>query len=678
MKIKHIKISGFRGIRDTIDLELTQGFVVICGRNGTGKSSICDAVELSLTGTIRGGSTFKETGESFQDYLWWRGNGVATSQHISIDFVDENGRITQIDRDETRTSADVDVNSFCDLTIAPNDPMKQLIRTSFIRDEDITRFSVDLPERDRFNFAKDAVGRIEFQVFAKKANELKEYADKVATEAELEYETCRSHIADLTSTLSALKSEAQSIGNVDEALSTINKQIGSNPSSGVVALNTAKEKIGTLRLALETNNALLKEWQSYFDRLNAIDNEDNKKQNSERNVEVEHLRLTRVSLLERSESLHKIILEQEANDPNMRSLAELHVHGTKLGVRNGHCPLCGQIVSDVQYKEHLRGIEEEINTSARTIKDLLQERVECVASISGIDKSINELEEAIREKADEREFVVGRLDDIRRRITDAGFEAIEDASVTTVLISNIEVARQQIVALQKAISVLEASSAYQRIAESESELTEWKNQADSLSDKSRNARGIQEKAKSVLDTIQRIGREIVDEQLSEISPLLSEMFLRLRPHVDWRKVNYRLRGDIRGFLSLTVGENLNPSFFFSSGQRRVLGLAFLLSLHLATPWSKLKTLILDDPVQHVDDYRALNLTEVLAALRQSGRQIICTVEDEGLAALLCRRLRSIPGQEGKLITMEYRPDSGVQVKSEEVIYPLKEKILRVS
>jgi len=44
--------------------------------------------------------------------------------------------------------------------------------------------------------------------------------------------------------------------------------------------------------------------------------------------------------------------------------------------------------------------------------------------------------------------------------------------------------------------------------------------------------------------------------------------------------------------------------------------------------------------QHIDDYRALNLVEVLAAVRRQGRQVIVAVEDSALADLLCRRLRS--------------------------------------
>jgi chromosome segregation protein len=59
---------------------------------------------------------------------------------------------------------------------------------------------------------------------------------------------------------------------------------------------------------------------------------------------------------------------------------------------------------------------------------------------------------------------------------------------------------------------------------------------------------------------------------------------------------------------------------------------------LSRCWCDWKSLLLDDPVQHIDYYRALNLVEVLAAIRRIGRQVIIVVEDVALADLLCRRL----------------------------------------
>src|SRR3546814_16986181 len=82
---------------------------------------------------------------------------------------------------------------------------------------------------------------------------------------------------------------------------------------------------------------------------------------------------------------------------------------------------------------------------------------------------------------------------------------------------------------------------------------------------------------------------------------MSELYRRLRPHPIWRDIEYSIRGDVRRFLKLKVGDELNPQFLFSSGQRRATGLAFLLSVTLSLAWSRWRTIMLDDPVQHVDD-----------------------------------------------------------------------------
>jgi len=172
--------------------------------------------------------------------------------------------------------------------------------------------------------------------------------------------------------------------------------------------------------------------------------------------------------------------------------------------------------------------------------------------------------------------------------------------------------------------------------------------------------------------VRRAAGEIIDERLALISPLLNELYQRLRPHAEWRRIEYGIRGDVRRFLSLRVGNNLNPQFVFSSGQRRAAGLAFLLSVHLARSWCRWNTLILDDPVQHIDDYRALNLVEILSALRLSDRQIICAVEDRSLSELLCRRLGT-GERAGRRIDLELQGDGIAAVQTD--VPPLPTAIL---
>jgi Recombinational DNA repair ATPase (RecF pathway) len=52
MKIKSIKIDAFRGIPQNLELDLQGKSLLLLGENGTGKSSIIDAIEFFFTGKI--------------------------------------------------------------------------------------------------------------------------------------------------------------------------------------------------------------------------------------------------------------------------------------------------------------------------------------------------------------------------------------------------------------------------------------------------------------------------------------------------------------------------------------------------------------------------------------------------------------------------------------------------
>jgi len=151
---------------------------------------------------------------------------------------------------------------------------------------------------------------------------------------------------------------------------------------------------------------------------------------------------------------------------------------------------------------------------------------------------------------------------------------------------------------------------------------------------------------------------------------MSELYRRLRPHPVWQDIEYSIRGDVKRFLKLQVGEELNPQFLFSSGQRRATGLAFLLSINVSLAWSRWRSVLLDDPVQHVDDFRTIHLAEVMAQLVADGRQIICAVEDAALADLLCRRLPISRFGEATRVTLGHDKDGALAKINEHELTPL--------
>jgi DNA repair exonuclease SbcCD ATPase subunit len=173
-----------------------------------------------------------------------------------------------------------------------------------------------------------------------------------------------------------------------------------------------------------------------------------------------------------------------------------------------------------------------------------------------------------------------------------------------------------------------------------------------------------------------VANEILMEQFDTVMPLLKELYRRLRPHADWTEIESDFGGKIRGSLNFVVGDGYNPQFLFSSGQRRAAGLAFLLAVHLSRPWCSWRSLLLDDPVQHIDDYRALNLVEVLTAIRRTDRQVIVAVEDSALADLLCRRLRSESASAGRMFELQTSKTGTAEIGKIRDIYPMPRLVLR--
>jgi chromosome segregation protein len=86
---------------------------------------------------------------------------------------------------------------------------------------------------------------------------------------------------------------------------------------------------------------------------------------------------------------------------------------------------------------------------------------------------------------------------------------------------------------------------------------------------------------------------------------------------------------------------------------------------------------MDDPVQHVDDYRALNLVEVLSSIRKSGRQVIVAVEDAALADLLCRRLGSHTEEPGRRFELGIDADGSAHIAGQIDIPSLSKEVLEM-
>jgi chromosome segregation protein len=92
MKLEFVEISGFRGFREKVRIEFGRGFTVLNGHNGTGKSTVLDAVDFALTGTINKFSVTAAKGGGLDEHIWWVGSGKAQAHSVSVGFASDSGK----------------------------------------------------------------------------------------------------------------------------------------------------------------------------------------------------------------------------------------------------------------------------------------------------------------------------------------------------------------------------------------------------------------------------------------------------------------------------------------------------------------------------------------------------------------------------------------------------------
>jgi DNA repair exonuclease SbcCD ATPase subunit len=664
MRIRKIKLTGYRGVRGLVEIPCGPAFTVICGRNGTGKSSICDALEFVLTGTLDRYREETERGEKISDYLWWRGKPAVPNHSVVVEFEEADGSVFTLGSVQGAEAKPEQIDRLCIRNFAPADWVNQLCLTTIIRDETIARLSTDQPERERFEFVLQAIGLANSVAVERNTSEIAKYLTGIETGARSAYHQRRQEVEALTfdlsrARISAAKASEESITRLREIY---RRQLESPLADLSDLTKTIAQRIAQQRTRME-NLGKLREKKDGLDRQiervnSAAYQESVRSLESQRDALQTSLNAAR----EKRDAIKIARAEQETGAPALTSLALLREHGGKLGLQYGKCPLCGSVVTPQEFQAHLKTLDEIVHRGSETLASLIREDSQVDREYELSRLNLNKVSTALSEARSLGETLKTQLDALEKEAELAGTRL--DAAL---LVGEIQKCGNTVASLNEDLMVVEAYSAIHRVTELTELLKGAQQSAESAEKQLSTILRAQTTTQVVADAAKRVSNEIVRERLAFLKPLFLELCDRIRPHSEWPDIDFLLRGDVRPFLSFMIGEGMNPRFVFSSGQRRALGLAFLLAVHLSRGWCKLETLILDDPIQHVDDYRALHLVETLAALRMLGRQIICTVEDPALADLLCRRLRSNSNEPGIRIDLGYEPGEGVRIESRRTI-----------
>jgi chromosome segregation protein len=680
MKLEFVEIEGFRGFRQRVRFEIPSGFLVIAGRNGVGKSTFLDAIDFALTGSINKYDVEKAKGGGLQEHIWWLGEEHAEKHYVSVGFIDDLGNhfvVTRF-RDNHNVEGLTEVLSHLydrQVSDVHNADGIALMDTTLIRDEIISASSLDLPGHQRFNTVKAAIGSIIGPDYAERTGKILTEAKGFLTEEQNKFKSQQVELGRLLAQLTEARTEASQSKDVAEALKLVTEAV---PNSGdKTSAAGARGMVADRRAALSSFNRARARSAELSTQRVRVRSDAFTREVTAAEAQLQQAENLRNANLQRVGLAQRLVDAEEESDVQGVHFAALLEHGSALGLQAGHCPLCDAVRTDAQFIVALNAIRTNLAGRAERLSAVNEALRNAQAELGSDQTKLANATEYLDSLRAELAAVDAADTALREDYNDAGFA---DVPIDDLKLAETRAAseQQRIVSLERAALIIGASTAVERVSSLEGQIARRREQIDRILVVISDAENAVELARQIDSAARSLSNEILVEQFETVMPLLKELYQRLRPHADWDEIDADFGGKVRGSLNFSVGEGRNPQFLFSSGQRRAAGLAFLLAVHLSRPWCRWQSLLLDDPVQHVDDYRALNLVEVLAAIRRSGRQLVVAVEDAALADVLCRRLRSSQTEPGRRYDLNHDVDGSAKFEAVLDILPLPAKALPVA
>jgi DNA repair exonuclease SbcCD ATPase subunit len=377
---------------------------------------------------------------------------------------------------------------------------------------------------------------------------------------------------------------------------------------------------------------------------------------------------------------------QVANDQEMfrdleeRTAARASLAAAALPLLGERCPVCDQEIDSDHVERLLRLRLEDADAG------------ELVTARATLAASLHRLSDLEREAAAARASEV-KLEDVeKQRVVLAGqltehWAAVKAAAVTPYFelpelsagnIDGLDGTLEAMVQVGQAMRATVAAAQLSTLAESRTRVGSDLDQAESelvrarrdLEESARRTRESSALLKAVREGVVRV----VGRAMTSVNPNFSEVYRRLAPHPTFTDLSfehdfYRSRGRSMPVVVDPLWEiEANPAVVCSVGQLNVVALSYFLAFAMAGSYEPMPFVILDDPLQSLDDVNALGFSDFCRRLKR-GRQVILTTHDPRFAALLRRKLAPrMPDEVTLTVDMVTWDRSGPEIHSERRVH----------
>lgn len=687
MKLKTLRVRAFRGFGQEQTFDLDSPIVLLTGANGRGKTSFFDAIQWALLGKLPRLTGSRDS--QGNDYI---GNAFAVPSEPFVELVTEhNDREVVIQRTGARAALRVQVNGQSvhgpeawgvlqeTLLIHPMDDeavYQHLTRTHLLEQETLLDFLRSDRPTDRFRMFSKFLG---LGVIRDKAGFLQEavrYSGEKVSVATRLLQAARNTVTDTKGKLeSARASVYQSVEQRDQKdlLDTCRSlllEIQSLTDSKVKLPGGFSDILPVCKNSVAMLTATMDRWHSDQARLTELRARSrawetlvNEQQELQAQLEEARVResafqplLTEAkSALDGSaQALEMFRKQMRHGSEGQTQLAKFLEEGLKLASGRDKCPLCDQFITYSDLARHVDGELQKLSRQARQLADQ-QKQAEGVwnSAKQKYDELIAQRDLQARRIAETLSRISGSAlsqltADLRRLniIVEEGDELGTRIEQRAVQLGECLTRGNQLRdELEKIAVVVDAIGRSQLIRSLEHNLVEAEKAAGVAENEHAAITRAQQQLQLLFRKVQAIERDLVEELLQRYEPVWQEFYYRIQPHPLFTRLRLKLsQGDERGVFFEAVpegdGDSKRANMIFSGGQSAGLMVVLFLTLHLHQNWTHLGTVMLDDPLQNMDDLNVLGLVDLLRFFGEH-RQVVLSTHDERFAGMLLHKFRSL-------------------------------------
>lgn len=659
-----VEIERFRGFSDRQRLLLDASAIVLTGPNGTGKTSFFDAIQWLLLGTIGRLEPWrarKNTEHIVNRYCVESGEPAVVAAALQIGEREvELRRSGRYDASqlEWREGGDILYEREAEAALAgylaPAETMslERSLLSSGLLQQDVIRDVLEDKPRDRYDQLASILGLDSIVGFPHAARRRAERLAKDAAAARDRVGQLEAELRTLEERVASARTRLASQPDVQAVRRTVEDRLehhdavlslpGEIPSTSADARNLRT----AAGIGAEALDRLLAELPELSDPA------------KEAGLEVGSIDELRQRVAEVSKvatAAGKRVDEARASYEREQALSDrLSVLAAEaIPLLGPRCPVCQQEIDSAKVHTHLEHLV------AKGSADLERRRGE-LERATDVSTEASSRQQRDQEALRSAETRAAEAEKARKRSTEWGarleatlteisrsFELKKEKDITSGDAEALDDLRRALEDVTTGAAELLSAFTWAPGAEPtamlESKIADLQEAIDEAKARATKASINEESAKLLERAAVRATTTVTSQRFEFYRPVIQDIYRRLDPHPTFTDLRFEVGVyRERGVASPQVFDpeqriDADPLLVFSSSQANVVALSAFLALGWAAGDDAMPFLLLDDPLQALDDVNALGFADLCRHLR-TDRQLIVSTHDPRLAGLLERKL----------------------------------------